>query len=161
WLYGLYELGGFGLVVLWKAVVMTAICGLVGVVAARRTGPWLWGVPAAMMTAWLGTAFAAGRPPLLAFLFVALFIAVLGLSWARGLVPVISLIWANCHGGFFLGWIVCAAYLSRRTRWYCLAAVAISGLNPNGFRVLETLLLYRQSALQSTLIEWSKPYLWG
>ena len=41
------------------------------------------------------------------------------------------------------------------------AAVLLSGLNPNGFGVLATLLDYRRSALTATLIEWSRPALWG
>jgi hypothetical protein len=35
-----------------------------------------------------------------------------------------------------------------------------SGLNPNGFRVLEVLGYYRQSPLQSQILEWYRPALW-
>src|SRR5206468_2443371 len=72
---------------------------------------------------------------------------------------------------FFLGWIVCGAYavdaLLRRAadaKRILLAGgvtVLISGANPNGFAVLPTLLEYRHSALQSTLIEWSPADLFG
>ena len=81
------------------------------------------------------------------------------------------LLWANCHGGFFLGWIVCGAYAAdallrrlpdtRRALLATTAVVAISGLNPNGFAVIPTVLRYRQSPLQSSLIEWSRADLWG
>jgi len=40
-------------------------------------------------------------------------------------------------------------------------AVVLSGLNPNGYEALATVLRYRQSPLQSTLIEWSRADLWG
>jgi len=75
------------------------------------------------------------------------------------------------HGGFFLGWVILAAYSTdawhsrasdRKMVWIASGvALLVSGLNPNGFGVIATLLLYRQSALTSTLIEWQKPYLWG
>ena len=84
------------------------------------------------------------------------------------LLPPIFLVWANCHGGFFLGWIVVAAYaaeawLRRRDRRVPLiAAVCIlaSALNPNGFRAIPVMMAYRQSFLQSKLLEWAPPSLW-
>jgi hypothetical protein len=39
--------------------------------------------------------------------------------------------------------------------------MAVSALNPNHIRILEVLLAYRQSYLQQTLVEWSRPPLWG
>jgi hypothetical protein len=54
-------------------------------------------------------------------------------------------------------------WLQRRDRrMLVVSAVCVlaSGLNPNGFRVLPVLLDYRQSFLQSKLIEWAPPRLW-
>src|SRR5581483_4580880 len=39
--------------------------------------------------------------------------------------------------------------------------VLLSGVNPNGFGAIATVLRYRQSPLQATLIEWSRADLWG
>jgi hypothetical protein len=75
------------------------------------------------------------------------------------------------HGGFFLGWMVCAAYTAealirrdpaaRRLLATGAATIAISALNPNGFAAIPTLVRYRDSALTSTLMEWRSPGLWG
>ena len=87
------------------------------------------------------------------------------------IIPVLAILWANLHGGFFLGWVVCAAYsadaLLRKTQdarhLLTVSAVTmlVSGINPNGFGLFTTLLRYRQSAMTSTLMEWSRPSLWG
>ena len=90
---------------------------------------------------------------------------------AAALVPV----WANCHGGYFLGWAAMGAYcaeawlLRRRGTgtggegrlWLaCAVSVAICGLNPNGFSALPVLLNYRKSAIQSRIWEWKSPTFW-
>lgn len=170
-LYVIYAAGGFGALVLWKAALLVATCGVVGYVAASRTGSWLWGVAAAAATSTLAGMFALDRPTLITFLLVALFIAILESGRRLWLLPALAIFWANCHGGFFLGWVVAFAYSAeavlrrspqvKRISGWSVAAVLASGLNPNLFGVVPTLLLYRQSFLTSTLIEWAKPYLWG
>jgi hypothetical protein len=171
WLYGIWSMGGFGAIVLWKALLLSGVCGLSGWVAARRTGQWMWGVAAALSTASLATVFASDRPALITFLFVALFIAIYERGGPWWMVPALAVVWANCHGGFFLGWVVCGAYgleaLVRRApdaKKICLvgaAAAAASLLNPNGWRALQAVALSQQSVVTSSLIEWRKPYLWG
>src|SRR5271157_3186758 len=171
--------GGMGAVVLWKALLLTLVCGLTAFVARLRTGSWFWGIAAALAAASLLIEFAHDRPSILSYVFTALFIAICEDRRRVWWLPAVMLVWANCHGGFFLGWIVCAAYgaeamwgnLSVRSRRFQpahrrvllagAAAVLISGVNPNGFAAIPTLLRYRQSALQSTLIEWSRADLWG
>jgi hypothetical protein len=84
--------------------------------------------------------------------------------------------WANSHGGFVLGWLVLLAYAvetlpvwpsptqagANRRLWLITAcAIAVSGLNPNGFGVVSTILAYRRSPLTADLIEWHPPSLWG
>ncbi len=170
-MYGLEAAGGIGAVVLWKALLLTLLCGAVGWTAARRTGSLLWGLAAALAAASLGIEFAHDRPSILSYVFTAVFIAICDRGRKLWLLPALSLVWANCHGGFFLGWIIVGAYtaeaLIRRTadarRWLAagLATIAISGANPNGFGALEAVLRYRQSPLQATLIEWLPASLWG
>jgi hypothetical protein len=169
--YGIQTAGGFAAVVLWKALLLTLLCGLTGYVARRRTGSWLWGAAAALAAAALAVEFAHDRPSILSYVFTAAFIAILEDRRRVWLLPVLSLVWANCHGGFFLGWIVCGAYAADalvrrapdRNRILIAGAAAVlsSGINPNGFATLATVLAYRHSPMQATLIEWSRADLWG
>jgi hypothetical protein len=169
--YLVYAAGGFPGVVLWKALLLAALCGFTGFVARQRTGSWLWGVAAALAAASLSIEFAKDRPSILSYVFTAGFIAIFESRRRLWLLPVLSILWANCHGGFFLGWIVCGAYCAeallrrsadtRRVLVISGLAILLSGLNPNGFATLATVLRYRQSPLQATLIEWSAADLWG
>jgi hypothetical protein len=74
-----------------------------------------------------------------------------------------------------MGWAVLGAYCAEagyrtwrgqpvggaREVWIASgAAILASGLNPNGFRGVQVLLFYRQSALQSQILEWKPPALW-
>ena len=169
--YLVYAAGGYPAVVLWKALLLAALCGFTGFVARQRTGSWLWGIGAALAAASLSIEFAKDRPSILSYVFTAGFIAIFESRRRLWLLPVLSILWANCHGGFFLGWIVCGAYCAeallrrspdtRRVLLISGLAVLLSGLNPNGFATLATVLRYRQSPLQATLIEWSPADLWG
>jgi hypothetical protein len=169
--YLICRLGGAGAVVLWKAVLLALLCGLTGLVANWRTNSWLWGIAAALAAASLAIEFAHDRPSILSYVFTAACIAIFEHRKRLWLVPPLLLIWANCHGGFFLGWIVCAAYAAeallrrapdaRRILVVSGIAIAASGINPNGFAVIATILSYRRSALQSTLTEWTRADLWG
>jgi hypothetical protein len=169
-MYGLEAAGGMGAVVFWKALLLTLLCGAVGWTAARRTGSLLWGIAAALAAAALAIEFAHDRPSILSYVFTAVFIAICERGRRLWLLPVLSLVWANCHGGFFLGWVIVGAYtaeaLLRRVdmrRWLLtsLATILVSGANPNGFGALEAVFRYRQSPLQASLIEWSPASLWG
>src|SRR5262249_11051489 len=119
----------------------------------------------------LAIEFAHDRPSILSYLFTALFIAVFEDRRRIAILPALAIVWANCHGSFFLGWLVCGAYALdalvrkapdlRRVLWVSAAVLVLSCLNPNGFAAIPTVLRYRESALQSTLIEWSRADLWG
>jgi hypothetical protein len=170
-MYGIESAGGMPALVLWKALLLASMCALTGLVAKMRTGSWLWGVAAALAASSLAVEFAHDRPSILSYVFTATFIAIFEHRRRLWLLPVLSLVWANCHGGFFLGWVVCGAYAAdalirrakdaRRVLIFGGLAVLVSGINPNGFTVVATLLDYRRSALTSTLIEWSRADLWG
>ncbi len=173
----LYRLGGFPAVVLWKGFLLGVVCAAARCLAARRAGNFYLGILAALAPVPVLTLFAADRPALVTFALVAVFVVVLDsyvsggrAVWLWMLIP-LHIVWANSHGGFFLGWGVLAAYSvgawrlpSERRKPLWLAAglcVLLSGLNPNGFRILEVLPAYRESYLTSTLIEWKRPFLWG
>jgi len=162
--YLVWRAGGFPAVVLWKAALLAAFCGLGGALAARRGGSIWWGLAAAGATASVAHWFAADRPALVSWLLVAVFVWILERERPLWILPLLEVVWANSHGGFFLGWVVVGAYAAGAPRrlWRIAAlTVAASALNPNHVRIAEVLLAYRQSYLQQTLVEWSQPPLWG
>ncbi|MGO9008691.1 MAG: hypothetical protein ACLQPN_01205 [Bryobacteraceae bacterium] len=174
-LYGAYRVGGFPGVVLFRALLLAAFCGLAGFVAWRRSGVPDRSSMAALAAAAIAFPFALDRPQLFTYVFLALTVVVLESRRRLWLLPPLFLIWANCHGGFFLGWVVLAAYCiealvaclrgksfpAERALWlWSAVAVLASGINPNGFRAVQVLLLYRSSAMQSHLLEWGRPPLW-
>jgi len=173
--YGAYRLGGFPAVVLLRALLLTAFCALAACWAWRRSRSlhraWIAGLAAAA----IAVPFALDRPQLFTYLFLALTVAIVESRRRLWLLAPLFLVWGNCHGGFFLGWVVLAAYcaeaLLARLRhrplpeafslWlWSAAAVLASGINPNGFRALQVLFLYRASAMQSHLLEWGRPAWW-
>jgi hypothetical protein len=170
-MYLVYALGGFPAIVFLQALLLTAACLVAGAIAARRTKSVWWGLGAAVAAGSVGAMFATDRPTLISFLFTMLFIA--SLEWRRALwiLPVLAALWANCHGGFFLGWIVCAAYcvdaLLRRApdarRLLIVSGVTFlaSAANPNGFGIIPTILRYQRSAMTSGNLEWRHADLWG
>ncbi len=162
--YLVYRAAGFPAVVLFKAALLTAFCGFTGLVAARRGGSLWWGLGAAGAAASVAHWFSADRPALVTFWMVPVFIWILERERPLWLLPLLMVVWANSHGGFFLGWVVAGAYTAANPRklWRVAAVtVAASLLNPNHVRVLEVLLRYRQSYLTQMLVEWSRPHLWG
>ncbi|HYM12010.1 MAG TPA: hypothetical protein VEU62_14830 [Bryobacterales bacterium] len=174
--YLIFRAAGFPGVVLFKALLLAGLCGIAGLLAARRSGSFYWGLAAAGAAAAVAALFSADRPALLTFFFIAVFIWILERGGPLWLLPVLSLVWANAHGGFFLGWVILAAYSADalfarwrgrravidRKLWLAGAvSIAASGLNPSGFRILQILLAYRHSYLNQSLIEWTKPSLWG
>jgi hypothetical protein len=183
-LYGVYSVGGLPAIVLVRAALLAGICALVGLLAARRTGKFYAGIAAAFATASLATVVTIDRPMIVTFLFSAAFITLVEFRRALWLLPPLALVWANCHGGFFLGWVVLLVYcvaeaLPVGTRWSVFktrsmaprearrlwlvtaCAIAASALNPNGLAVVSILFRYRQSAMTASNIEWHRPYLWG
>jgi hypothetical protein len=173
--YLIYRAAGFGGIVLMRAAVLSAFCALAGLLAWKRCGGFHRALAAAFATAGIASGFAVDRPYLLTFLLLASTLAVLESRRWMWLLPPLFLIWANCHGGYFLGWVVVAAYSAEalflewrkkplpdaRRLWIVSAvSVLVSGLNPNGFRILPILLYYRGSYLTSRLLEWAPPRLW-
>jgi len=173
--YAAYRAAGFPGVVMLRALLLAAFCSLAGWVAWRRSGVLDRGWMAGLAAAAIAVPFALDRPQLFTYLFLALTVAILESRRRLWLLPLLFLIWANCHGGFFLGWVVLVAYSvealvarlrdkplpEERALWlWSAAAVLASGINPNGFRVFQVLFLYRSSAMQSYLLEWARPVLW-
>src|SRR5579872_4944040 len=108
--YGVYRVAGFGGVVLFRAAILTAFCGLVGLIAFRRCGGFYRALAAALAAAGVASGFALDRPFIITFLLLAATIAILECGRPLWLLPPLLLVWANCHGGFFLGWVVLGTY---------------------------------------------------
>ena len=169
--YTVWRVAGFAGLVFFRAALLAIFCALVGwIVWLRCGGPWrAW--LAAFAAAGVAARFAVDRPYLFTFVFLAAGIAILewrsAPAWRLWLLTPWMLVWANCHGGYILGWAAMAAYcaesLSRGRRELllpCAAAVVGSGLNPNGYAIPLVLADYRASYMQSHLLEWSPLPLW-
>jgi hypothetical protein len=168
-LYGIWRIGGFPGVVAIRALSMTVVCTLIGWIVWRRRGSFWAAVAAALAAGSVLAGLALDRPFQATFLLLAVTMALMESRRWLWLLPPLFLVWANSHGGFFLGWVVLGAYcaesLVRRKRdrplWMVSAAcVLVSALNPNGLAVFRTLFEYRQSFMQSKLLEWTPPQLW-
>ncbi len=175
-LYALYAIGGIPAVILFRAAMLAAFCAMAGLLAARRSGNVDLGIAAAFAAACLAVDFTSDRPLVFTFFFVAVFITVLELRRFMWLLPVLACIWGNCHGGYFLGWVVLAAYCAETIplgRWWkrpadgrrlwlvTICTIGASAINPNGFGAVASLVHYRQGTQVSNLVEWHPPYLWG
>jgi hypothetical protein len=169
-MYAMDRAAGFPGIVLFRAAALTAFCALAGLIAYARRRVFWAAIAAAFAAASVAHVFAADRPYQVTFLLLALTWWLAETRRWLWLLPPLFLVWANCHGGFFLGWIVlgaCSAEAlwSRKPdglRFAGLTAICIliCGLNPNGFRIFPALLAYRGSFLQSRLLEWARPSLW-
>lgn len=177
--YWIHAAAGFPGLVLARAVLLTAFCALVGLIAFRRTNGFYRSLAAALAAGGVAIHFQQSRPFLVTFLLLAVTMALVesrGASRSRvWLLPPVFLLWANCHGGYFMGWVMlgvyCAEALVQRLRkrpvederrlWLASAACfLVSGLNPNGFRVIEIMMYYRSSSIQATNLEWQYPAFW-
>jgi len=167
--YAVWRAGGIAAMVSARAITLTAFCGLVGLIAWRRRASFYGAIAAALAAAAVAQVFALDRPYHFTWLLLAATMAILEFRRALWLLPPLFAVWANCHSGYFLGWVVlgawCAESLVLRRRdvalWVAsLLSVLASGLNPNGFEIFRTLLNYQSSYLTSRLMEWARPSLW-
>jgi hypothetical protein len=175
-LYLVYSGTGFAGMVMVRGAALTLACGIIGRMVYLRTGGFYRGVAAALLLlAVANDSPILDRPGVTTILFLSLTILTLESRRHLWFLPLLFLVWSNAHGAYFMGWIVLIAYCAEavflhfrgkpasgeRNLWIVSAAAIIaSGLNPNGFRAIQVLLFYRQSALQSTILEWRPPALW-
>ena len=124
-----------------------------------RTGGFYRSLAAAIAAGAVAINFQQSRPFLVTFVLLAVTMAILERRrWMWALVPMF-IFWANCHGGYFMGWVMLGAYcgeaLIQRLRkrpvegerqlWLVtIASFLASAINPNGFRVIEIMLLLPQ-----------------
>jgi hypothetical protein len=173
--YVVYTIGGFAGLILLRQLLLLSLCGVVGLVIYRRNHGFYRALFSSFATAQVAIFTARDRPYLITFLLVGVTIWILEDRRWLWLLPPMQLVWANCHSGFFLGWVVMGAYCAEAlyNRWRGKpaaderrlflasgAAALVSFLNPNGYRVFHILLLYKRSALQSGIMEWQRPKYW-
>lgn len=154
---GLYALGGVDLLILSQAVCLTLTVAVGWWGAGRRLPAWAkvgcWLVPLVCLS---GRAYV--RPEMLTLLFLALWLAILFRleehpRWIWWL-PVIQVVWINCHALFVLGLVVGACYVADRLvrtvargRW---------GLEPPPVQPRATTVFY--AGLLSLLAGLANPY---
>lgn len=173
--YLAYAAGSFTGLVIFRSLLMMGVCALVGLIAWRRSNHFYLAVAAAISTGLIGKSFLSDRPFLISFLLIGTTLALLEYRRWLWALPFIFVFWANCHGGFFVGWGLLGAYCVgaaweryRGTpqpddkKLYLISAIsiAVSGLNPNFFTPVLMPLLYRDSIMQKLLWEWQHTALW-
>ena len=174
-MYLAYSATGFPGLVLLRALLLIAFCGLVGLMVWWRNQGFLRAVASAVSAGAVAINFQQSRPFLVTFVFLAVAMAILERRRWMWALPAVFLVWANMHGGYFMGWALLGAYcgeaLLQRLRerpvagerelWLVTAACfAASAINPNGLRVIEIMLYYRGSAIQASNLEWQYPAFW-
>jgi hypothetical protein len=175
-MYAAYAAGGYGGVILLRAALMTACVFLTGLWVWRRTHGFYRSLAAAAVTAFIATYFNSDRPYQITYVVIVAVILILEYRRNLWLLPPIFLLWANCHGGFIMGFAVLGAYgaealwlrlqrkpLGDERRFWIVTALCFVAafLNPNGFQALWVLAAYRGSAMQASLYEWRKPELFS
>jgi len=118
------------------------------------------------------------RPEILSYTLLALVLHVLyrhteGLRAPLWLLPVIFLVWVNCHGLFILGWAALAAFVvgsalrarrvDRPLLMWCAISVGVGLLNPYGWRALTFPLelatrMGRSNVFQQNIGEFKSPW---
>jgi hypothetical protein len=174
-IYLAYAAGGFGGMVLLRAWLMTAFCALAGLWTWRRSQSFYRALAAAFVSGFIASYFSSDRPYQITYVLIVATILILEYRRWMWLLPPLFLFWANCHGGFFMGFVVLGTYCAeslwlrwrgqpeagQRRLWLVTAVcVPAAWFNPNGFLTLYILLAYNQSSLTRTIYEWQKPPLW-
>jgi hypothetical protein len=174
-LYGLYAAGGVNAVVTFRVLVLLTGLGLL-LWRCRRLAVGWW--PTALLLALAAVSigdFGGERPQLLSFLFACLFFFAVDRAehdsrWLFAL-PLISLPWANSHGGVLLAvallglWVTLKLFDANSTgrdrrRWLlALAAVVLASLaTPNGLQTYYYLFDLEGSVLQSRTSEYASVF---
>jgi hypothetical protein len=172
------SVGAWGIIIM-KALVLCA-CLLVAYRRSRSAGAG--SIPALLIMALSGltlTYFTGERPQLLSFLIASVVVWLLdihersGKNWPLYLVPLLMLVWANCHGSAPLGAVLLCLYgaghiaettgsrsrgaLSPRLLIVLGIAAACTLVTPNGVKSYLYLLQLEGSVLQSRTSEYRTP----
>ena len=172
--YLVYAAGGFTGMVAFRALLLMGVCAFSGLVAFKRTNSFYWAVAAAVAVGTVANRYTHDRPFLFTFLLASATFAILEYRRYLWALPPMFLLWANLHGGFFVGWVILGVYCAEAIihrgakltpedrKLFLISAIslAVSTLNPNFLEPLRMTMLYRQSKLQVRLWEWQHTALW-
>jgi hypothetical protein len=188
-IYGAYRLGGYSGLMLWLCLSTTALLIAGYVLCTLYSGNAKVAFVGAMAIWFFATAGLAIRPQMIGYLLLVFELLLVHLGRTRSprwflLLPPLFAVWVNCHGSFFLGFLVAALFLfcsffdfrigsltalpwdpHRRTILglaLFLSAVALF-LNPVGVKQLLYPLntLFHQSIQMSSVQEWMPPAMRG
>lgn len=161
----------FGLVavLLASTFLLSFTFALVYRLASRACGNPVIAMAVTLNCAFVSSVHWLARPHLVSFLFAALFLAVLerarqGHYRSLWLLPVLTVVWANLHGGFFVGWVLVGAYAAgelpdlafRNLKRYSLAliaCVAASVVNPYAYHLHAHIYTYFTESFHVAAIE--------
>jgi hypothetical protein len=175
-LYGTFKAFGFSGVLFLKAMIYTAIFFV----------QWLWmkreKVPDSLGYALIGFGvyvmlftFPGERPQVVTFLFAVTVVFLLEEFRRHGkwlpVLPAIMVVWANIHGGFFVGIVIIVVYLIiggielgrrklllpgysyKKLLAWGLLSIVVSSVNPNTYHVFPLLLDVNNSAVVKDVTE--------
>lgn len=147
--------------------LMAGLAGLMAHVSYRYSGSLILSLITTILSIWCILPAMLARPHWVTYLFGLAFVYLLrhrqhGLLWP---LPLMMLVWANTHGGFFIGFFVIGAFgieaLVKRDYFQLMRLTGIGGLcaitvliNPLGISIFEAVMRTMQSPLAAYLIEW-------
>src|SRR5215467_14194427 len=164
-MYLIHSATGFPGLVLSRTLLLIGFCALVGLMVWWRSRGFLRAIGATVAAGAVAINFQQSRPFLVTFVFLAITMAILERRRWMWVLPPMFLVWANLHGGYFMGWLMLGAYCgeaviqrlrkgkveAERQLWIVSGACVIaSAINPNGLRAVEIVFRYRDSFIQST-----------
>ncbi|CAK9039345.1 Uncharacterized protein SCF082_LOCUS23006 [Durusdinium trenchii] len=162
-----HQLGGLPAVAVFSVLLYAlAVAGIAAIAMRSAQSP----VAALLTTVLLGFVLLPGmlaRPQGFSFLLILAFYAVLRFGRLKSLwiLPVLTAVWANVHGGFLTGFVILAAFFAeafasgRAARAVQIAGVGVLCsaavfINPYGFDILQAVQLTMGSAMKEVLAEW-------
>lgn len=146
--YGLYELGGYSLIILVRCFLITAVLCF-PLLRARKSDQaiFVWGVSVVVAVFAMNFRFME-RTSLFTDFFIVLVLNILMAEQLRPgrwkyLLPLIFVLWVNLHPGYPIGWFLCGLFLVvNGVRWreveyrkvavLTFASVLVCLLNPRG-----------------------------
>jgi hypothetical protein len=114
--YGLYELGGYSLIIIVKTVLITGVL-CVPLLRARKSSPatLIWGTSTLIAVFAMNFRFME-RTSLFSDFFIVITLNILMSEQVRPgrwkyLLPALFVFWVNLHPGFPTGWLLCGVFL--------------------------------------------------
>src|SRR5207248_3159323 len=109
-MYLIHAATGFPGLVLSRALLLILLCGLTGLMVWWRTRGFLRAIGATVVAGRVAINFQQSRPFLVTFALLAITMAILERRRYMWWLPAVFLVWANLHGGYFMGWAMLGVY---------------------------------------------------